>query len=68
MCDNDVDLEPNELSDEFRGAFDLPIFPPIFNLNGPTLSPAEVLQTLNKCGGPLFDGDLAIGTQEADGR
>ena len=62
MCDNDVDLEPNEFVHEFGGAFDLPIFPPIFDLNRPTLNPAEVEQTLNKCSSPCLGGGIAIGT------
>ena len=68
MGDNDIDLEPNEFIDEFRGAFDLAIFPPIIDLNRLILNPAEVVQTLNKCGGPRLGGGLTVRTQKADGR
>src|SRR5215212_67277 len=68
MCDNRIDLKPNKLIHKFGGAFDLPIFPPIFDPNGRTLNPAQVMQTLNKCVGPCLGGGVAIRTQKAEDR
>src|SRR2546423_12373620 len=68
MRDNRIDFKPNKLVHKFGGPFDLPVFPPIFDLNSRTLNPAEIVQTLNKCVGPCLGSGVAIRTQKAEDR
>lgn len=54
--DNDVNLQPNELSRYFGEALAAPLRPAILDRDGVTLDPAELVQSLHKGGYPWAPG------------
>jgi hypothetical protein len=54
--DDDIDLEPDEISRELGVAFAASLRPVILNRDGTTLDPAEAAQPLQKSSNPLAHG------------
>src|SRR5262245_6147109 len=53
MCDNDIDVESDELSEDFGRALAAPFRPAIENGHVATFDPAELSQPLDESIGPL---------------
>src|SRR5262249_25331113 len=66
--DDNVDVEPNELSREFGIALAASLRIPIFNREIATLDPAELAQPLHKSSYPLTFSRRRSGPQVPDGR
>src|SRR5262249_50849484 len=66
--DDNVDVEPNELSREFGIALAAALRISIFNRKIATFDPAELAQPLHKSGDPLAFGRRGCGPQVPDGR
>jgi glycine/D-amino acid oxidase-like deaminating enzyme len=67
-CDDDTDLEPDELGRDFGEALAASICPAILDRDGATFEPAEFAQSLHKCGGPFALDGRRERAQEPDSR
>ena len=68
ICDNDIDLEPDQLGGDFGEALAASLRPPILDRDIATFDPAEVAQPLHKSSGPLASARTRGRAQEPDGR
>src|SRR5262245_24845741 len=66
-CNNDIDLEPDQLGRVFCGVFIAALCPAILNREVATIDPAEFTQPLHKSGNS-FAFNRRVGAQEPDGR
>src|SRR5262249_30890750 len=67
-CDDDIDLEPDELGRDLSETLGASLRPAILDRNGPILDPAEFAQPLHKCGDPRALRRRRGRTQEPNGR
>src|SRR3954471_8881918 len=68
MSDDDVDLEPDELGEDFGGAFGVSLRPPILDRDSATFNPTEFTQSLYESVSPFLLGRRCGRAQESDGR
>ena len=67
-CNNDVDLEPDELSGDLGETLVPTLRPAILDRDRPALDPAKLAQPLHKSGDPLARDRRRARAQESDGR
>src|SRR5262249_41064412 len=67
-CDDDIDLEPDELGRDLSETLGASLRPAILDRNGPILDPAEFAQPLHKCGDPRALRRRPGRAQEPNGR
>src|SRR5262249_21022565 len=67
-CDDDIDLEPDELGRDLSETLGASLRPAILDRNGPILDPAEFAQPLHKCGDPRALRRRRGRAQEPNGR
>src|SRR5262249_1479194 len=67
-CENDIDLEPDELGRDLGKALAASFPPTVLDCNGATLDPAEFPQSLYKCGCPCALSFRRAADEVADGR
>ena len=66
--DDDIHLEPDELSGDLGKPLAAPLRPAILDRDGAALDPAELTQPLHKCGSPLAPVRRRASAEESDGR
>src|SRR5262245_28022904 len=68
MCDNDIDLQPDELGCDLGEAFGASLCPTIFNGYRASFDPVEFAQSLHEGSGQMSLRCRGRCAQEADGR
>ncbi len=67
MGNDDVDLEPDELVRELGKALSMSFGPSILDGEIAALGPAQLTQSVHKCGGPLALSRRRTGAQQPNG-
>src|SRR5262249_50922842 len=67
-CDNDVDLEPDELGCDLAETLSASLRPAILDCDGTPLDPSELAQSLHKSAGEVSPTCGGAYSQEANGR
>ena len=68
MRHDDIDLQPDELGEDFGGTVSAPLRPPILDRDSATLDPIEFTQSLHESVGPFLLGRRRGCAQESDDR